>query len=328
MLALPVGVRLSKLHASLGLALLSLFLLACSGDDTPETASGPRFLLATTEGLIERNSSGERTLLSFDDGSYIFDPAVSPDGKRIAFIRQAPASVDVAGNVDFGADLYVVDANGRNSRELLHHTRTGEFLRNPAWLSNDELLINIRGRHPAGLPDLRVERLNVTSGQRQRLLQDAVEIGIAPDAKSFAFVHIEPNTQREQLMLFDMASGQSQALTQFDSPLVFIVSIVFAPDGNTVAFAAADPSTGSLPGPASRPAHPTLQDAWLVDKDGANLRRLAELAESQPSLEWTSDGRALYALGTGSLWLIEATTGAMEQLGPGITFGQIRLLSD
>jgi hypothetical protein len=211
-------------------------------------------------------------------------------------------------------------------REVLRHSRVGEFLRNPAWLDDNRLLLNVRGRMPSGLPDLRIESLDLMSGARARLVTGAVELGLAPDKQSFGYADVDAESQHELLMLHDIASGQSRPLMAADSLLVFLGSIAFSPDGNTIAFTAADPSTGIAPGAPARQAHPTLQDVWLVNRDGSNQRRLAELAESQPSLAWAADGRAVYALGASGFWRIDAATGAMEQMYPGVSFGQIALL--
>ena len=319
-----LGVPRLRVNLALVLLLIGLCASACGGDDV--ATSGPRFLIASAEGLTERTSAGDRVIFSFNDDSYVFDPSVSPDGKRIAFIRQPAATVDNAGNVDFGSDLYIVGMDGRGVRQVLRHSRVGEFLRNPAWLDHNRLMLNVRGRMPSGLPDLRIESIDLSSGARTRHVANAVELGLAPDKQSFAYANVDPDSQHELLTLYDIASGQSRLVMAADSLLVFLGSIAFSPDGNTIAFTAADPSTGVAPGAPSRPAHPTLQDVWLVNRDGSNQRRLAELAESQPSLAWAEDGRAIYALGAGGFWRIDATTGASEQMYPGVSFGQIALL--
>jgi Tol biopolymer transport system component len=239
--------------------------------------------------------------------------------------------VDAAGGVDFGADLYVVDADGSNQKEVLHHARVGEAIRNPVWLSANELLVNVRGRGQGGFPDLRIELLDLTTGVRRRLVNDAVEVALSPDRKKIAYVSVDKDDQREQLTVADLHTAQIHPLTPDTSPLVFITSIVWSPDGSTVAFASADPTTGAAPdsgGTRTFALHPTLQDLWVVKPDGSDLHRLAELAESQPSLAWAEDSASIYAVGVGGFWRVDTASGTLELIGQGIPFGQIRLFKD
>jgi Tol biopolymer transport system component len=108
---------------------------------------------------------------------------------------------------------------------------------------------------------------------------------------------------------------------------------VWSPDGKRIAFAAADPSVTQRPAPANgivfasfSLTHPFLQDVWLIDRDGANLHRLSELAESQPSLSWSPDGSTVYVMGGSGLWKIDVATGDRQQIGVGVQQGSILLL--
>ncbi|MPZ49573.1 MAG: hypothetical protein GEU75_09800 [Dehalococcoidia bacterium] len=313
---------------ALGLALLS----ACSSDaDNDPLGGGPRFLVAGANVITERTATEQRILLGYDDGSFLFDAGIGPEGQRIAFIRQLPATTDAGGEVDFGSDVYLADSDGSRPRNVLAHSQAGEFMRNPTWLNNNELLVNVRGRDRNGQPDLRIEVLDLGTGARKRLIDNAVEIALSPDRKRIVYVLIDPETRIERLTVSDLDGANSIPLTPETSPLVFISSLAWSPDGTTIGFTSADPSTGAVapePGSGGALAHPTLQDVWLVRPDGSNLHRLAELAESQPSIAWSSDSKSLYAVGLAGFWRIDPATGAMEVIAPGIPFAQIRLLSD
>src|SRR5262249_45755065 len=104
-----------------------------------------------------------RALLKFDDASYVLDPAISPDGAKIAFGRQPPAKTLSPGVVDFGSDLYIADRDGSNPREVLHHATVAEFVRAPAWLSNSQLLITVQGQKADRTSDFRTEVLDLAT---------------------------------------------------------------------------------------------------------------------------------------------------------------------
>ena len=65
------------------------------------------------------------------------------------------------------------------------------------------------------------------------------------------------------------------------------------------------------------------EDVWIVNSDGTGLKRLAEIAENQPSLAWTSDGSTLFAVGATAFWKIDAASGKAQQAGSGVPLGQI-----
>ncbi len=153
-------------------------------------------------------------------------------------------------------------------------------------------------------------------------------------ARSWSGTEIDPDSQQESLTVAGIDLKDKKALVTATSKLALFNSQVFSPDGKQVAFAAVDLSSigpgGRLPGPgagAAFAAHPFAQDVWIVNTDGTGLRRLAEIAENMPSLSWSGDGSAIYALGPGAFWKIDPVTGKSEQIAQGIPLGQIVWLS-
>jgi Tol biopolymer transport system component len=309
-------------------SILFVLLIACSSGGSSAGGNGPDFLISSAGGLSEHRGDVERVLIA-GGGSYVFDPSVSPDGKRIAYGLQPPAVVDANGGIDFGSDLYVANRDGSKPELYLRHSRVGEFLRNPVWLTNDKLLINVRGRAPDGQADLRIESLDLASGVRERILTSAVELALSPNRKSIAYVAIDPQTQSERLAVRDLQTGATEYLLPADNILTLFTSITWSPDGSAVAFAAANPGTlhrqdsDRLYVLAATTLHPTLQDVWVVNRDGTGLRLIADIAESQPSIAWAADGASLYVMGTAAFLHMNLKTGAIAPIGQGVPFGQI-----
>jgi Tol biopolymer transport system component len=317
------------------LALALPFVASCGGKDGDDLdgASGPRFLVTNAKGLSERAGDREKVIVSFDDGAFVLDPAISADGKKIAFAVQHPASADSKGNVDFGADLWMANRNGSGRKELIHHSAPGEFVGRPNWLPNGkQLVFDVRGTKSSGQPDLRVESLDIETGKRQRLVEDAIEPALHPDGKTVAYVRINQRTQHEQLMLADMTTGESKPLTGPDATQVFNIELTWSPDGEWLAWSGADP-TVMAPGSggglraASAATHPFLQDVWVIKRDGSNMKRLADIGESQPSLAWSDDGQYIFALGGTNFWRIRVADGTKEIIGSGTPNGQLRAVS-
>ncbi len=313
----------------------SLLVSGCGGSSKNANAPGPgdRFLLTNQAGLNESTASGTpRLFLKFDDGSFILDPAIAPDGKRIAFIRQAPARARPDGSIDFGSDLYVADRDGKNARLLVLHGAVAEFLRTPVWLSDGEILFGVRGRAADGRADFRTERLNLQTGQRSRLIEGGVDPAISADRKSIAFLKVDPVTQEEDLIVSATDLSSRRTVVDRNSGLALISGQVFSPDGTRIAFAAVDVGATTPTPRSGRPSdktrlaalvHPFAQDVWIVNRDGTGLRRLTEIAENMPSLTWSGDGATLFAIGPVSFWQIEPASGKSEQIGQGVPLGQI-----
>jgi Tol biopolymer transport system component len=272
-----------------------------------------------------------RTVVSFDDGSSLMDPALSPDGKHIAFIRQEPVKNLAGGQIDFGADMYIVARDGSGLKELAHHSALAEYIRGPAWVDDGHLLFSVRGRDAAGAGDYRLERMDLASGQRTRLNQNAVDPSVAPGARQMLYISVETATTRETVMLADIDGSNARDLLPLEPPLSLIGSAVMSPDGTQVAFAAGDlngafsnggtfPRAAAFPlSPIRQPAmlHPFFQDVWLINADGTNLRRLAEVVERSLSLSWSPDGTSIYAMGTEQFRRVDVATGEVTVLGEG-----------
>jgi len=319
------------------LAALWALIAACGGSSSNKSPGGDRFLLANQAGLNEATATATiRSLVKFDDGSYVLDPAISPNGQKIAFARQTPAKPLPNGTVDFGSDLYVADRDGKNVREVLHHAAIAEFIRSPAWLSPTELLMTVQGQAPDRTSDFRTEKLDVTSGTRQRLIEGAINAAISNDHKQIAYVAVDPISQEETLMSTDAGLKTRKILADPTSGLGLFSSLVFSPNGASLTFAAVDlnapllvPTPTAGPGGTAKTSyaqgalHPFAQDVWSVSAGGGGLRRLSEIAENNPSLAWSSDGARLFALGPTAFWRIDPVSGKADHVGSGIPLGQI-----
>jgi dipeptidyl aminopeptidase/acylaminoacyl peptidase len=323
-MAAPTALLLAALVAG-------VLALACGGDGGGSHGGEPRFLLGSSAGLAELTLDfRQKSLLRYDDQSFVLDPQLSPDGRRIAFIRQPPATSGPGGQVDFGSDLYVAGRDGRDARLLAKHAVIAEFIRSPAWLSDREVAIAVRGRGPDGLPDYRIDRVDVDTGARSRFIEGALEVGVSRDGRWLAYADIDPARARERLMLLELATGSRRVLVGPEQGIGFFAALAFSPEGRRLAFAASDVGSGRA-GPGGLAAgvvHPFAQDVWLIDLDGSGLHRLADLAESLPSLAWDGEGRYLYVMGGVSFWRLEPATGAIERLGEGMAAAQIAWLGE
>ena len=324
-----------------GAALLACGLvlaLACSGDGKQAAgqAAGLRLLVAGETGLSELEGGRLRKLVTFPDGSFILDPVASPDNARLAFIRQPPSSVSPGGSVDFGSDLYVSRRDGSDARLLLKHSVPAEFLRTPAWLTDGRILVTVRGRDERGAAALSIDAVDALSGQRTRWADNAIDPALSPDGRGVLFSTVDPETRFEQVVVADaIDGGNRRALAGTGQGLSLISSAVWSPDGARIAFAAVDlnapvivETPSSLPTTTGRYVHPFAQDIWVINSDGSGLRRLAELTDNQPSIDWSDDGKSIYSLGVTGFWRVDAASGEREAVDVALPLGHIRRVGD
>jgi dipeptidyl aminopeptidase/acylaminoacyl peptidase len=350
------GPRLSSPPLLLALALV-LVVAACGGGSKapPATGSTSASLNVTTspkerlyvldgDGFSEVVGGKHNLILAPPPQSFIYDASISRDGQQLAVaIQLPPTQGETQSQYDFGVDLYVNAAGSTQLNLLVKHQRTGEIVSRPNWLpGGKQLIFADYGRLADGTADLHIETVDVTTGERKRLLDNAIEPALSPDAKSLAYVAIDPTNGAEELSLYDLATGASRLVVSGQN-LVNVSSLAWSPDGKRLAFASADLVTAPVPAPpaptvAAPPAasnlqspalelmHPTLADAWVVNLDGTGLAKRSDLGDSSLSLAWSADDVSLYALGDTGFWRINADTAAIDHLGDGVLAGRVQTI--
>jgi Tol biopolymer transport system component len=291
-----------------------------AGDDPLIFAEGPY--------LSRIDASGQSEILHLDGGAYILDPSIAAG--QLAFVIQPPATTGANGTPDFGSDLYAAPRSGGQLKLLVKHSAPGEFVRSPAWLPDGrQLFFDVRGVDSSGQPDLRIERLDLSTGARQRYLEGAIFPVISPDGRSLAFVRVDAATSHEDIQVIDLETQATTSLLGPQSSKLMISSLAWSPDGSRLIFAAADPLVLAAPSAGTgqgSTAHPTLQDLWLINRDASGLRRLIDFGESQPSAVWSARGNVIYAMASQGFLVIDVESGKMQRLGQGSQGGQITLL--
>ena len=157
----------------------------------PPTAIWPTWTPDGT-GLVYTRGAPGPTLLTFvsRDGRIVRDlardvrqypaPQVSPDGKRVAFVRSFSAGTR--------EELWLVATRGGGARRVLGPAGYAT-LAPVAWLSNDELLVQNGGGNDTifDVGDT-LTRLDVDSGRRRPFLKRAFGLSLSPDRSRLLFV--------------------------------------------------------------------------------------------------------------------------------------------
>ena len=269
------GPMRNRLSVFLLLACISAASLSCGGDSGSSTGGeiafesnqdgrcqGPNELgcqiyLMNSDGSNPRNLSNN----SFSD----VDPAWSPDGNQIAFVRDA--------------EIYVMNADGSNQINLSNNNGVNLY---PTWSPDGRLIAYTFADGPVA-PRLYVMNAD---GSNQRALEfapcsDCFEPAWSPDGNEIAFV--ASSDSNYQIWVSDSDGSNPRNLSNTSS---FNGSPAWSPDGSQIAFTS-DRSGNS--------------EIYLMNSDGTNQRNISNTPsrdEGQPS--WSRDGSQITFTDCGS----------------------------
>jgi Tol biopolymer transport system component len=178
-----------------------------------------------------------------------------------------------------------------------------------------------------------IERVSASGGERLLLVDDGFSPTVSRDGRQIAFLRAPAGAIDSDVTLWLAdADGRNQRAVLDDRRFVSLAFPRFSPDGRRVAFAAVGgPAAirreigGVLPflRPNVAAAHGLPWDLWEIGVDGTGLRRLTELAEDDPSVAYSPDGRWLAFQGGTGVYVIDLTTTALYHISDAVGFGGI-----
>ncbi len=192
--------------------------------------------------VMRADGSGVRRVTHEEDVSHSV-PAWSPDGRSIAFIRNAAAQ----------PNLYVMNGDGTNPRLLATDAHS------PTFSPSGRMIVFEGGhRRAPGLYAIRADG----SGERRLTTDTARNItpDFSPDGRSIVFARVkleQPECCQGSINVVDARGGHRRRLTgrAFDS------DPVFSPDGRKIVF--------------ERLAPPFYERVlWVMNRDGTSRRPL------------------------------------------------------
>lgn len=241
-------------------------------------APGPPRLLATQPFTSYPGSEG--------------DPALSPDGTRVAFIWDGGEGVNY--------DLYVKQ---RDTETPLRLTESEANERCPAW-SPDGSTIAFAGKRDGRFGIFTVPAIG---GPETRLTYAEAPItGLdwSPDGRLLAYTFTYFEGRQPCLMLFDPATGEHRPLTDPLPPSMCDHKPAFSPDGTRIAFL--------------RYGGRFDEDIHLVPAAGGEVIALTERQRWVTGFDWTPDGSAIVfgaaPDGRYRLWTVPAAGGPVTRL--------------
>ncbi len=310
---------------------------AATGTKIARSSGGAGSLIITEpDGLTEydiKGGSSKPLIKAADASTFLLDPSVSADNRLLAYVVQPPPKIQGT-KYDAGSDLWVANRDGSGQHAIFTHESPNQLVRFPQWEDSGHLLAVVQEiANSGGTTSVTyvLERIDIATGQRTRLLDDMLAFGLSPDGKRAVYAKLAPQAG-ETLETVDVAGGVSNTLVGIDQNLSPFNSPRFSPDGKLIAFASADQTgaradfryvaAASGPQPA-RSLDGLPQDIWTIDAAGGAPRRAADLKEDLPALAWSGDGKHLYVVGAAGLYDVNLPNGASSRLGDGSFHAQL-----
>lgn len=235
-------------------------------------------------------------------------PSWSRDGQRIALTKLWTS----------GADLWTIDADGRNPLELTDFTYRQDAQQNyalqPIWSADNSRLYFLSQE---GSADAQLWQVTLADKRRQRVLVHGERSGgidrprLSPDGRTLAVTSFQPGrgpagqTPRSQIWSYALPSGPWHQLT--DAP-GGAYDPEWGPDGR-LAYVVRAPDAGRSTG---------RHDVWTMRADGTSQRAVTTSGLNRaPS--WSPDGAWLAFLsartGTFDVWAVAMMSDAALAAG-------------
>ena len=216
------------------------------------------------------------------------EPALSPDGTRVAFIH---ADQGPLGN------LWIAPVEDGAARQLTHYTLDeGSVADSPVWMPDGRHIVySVRNRGGSS----RLWRIDTESGEAAPLtagVSNASEAVVSSDGRRLAYTEMRPSWR---ITGIDLDSAERHTI--YESRHASVLPLV-SPDGTEIVFFALLPSGAQIftVGVDGRGAR-----QWTFDEDGVNTLPF-----------WSSDGESIFYYRHESLHRLHRDEGRDERVLP------------
>jgi hypothetical protein len=312
---------------------------------TPPVSSGiglqAAFVLANPAGLLALDSAGRSIgrIVDLPPQSASATPALHPSGKSLVFaLTQQPDP-----KTGFGSDLYFINLDGTGYKPIVKHEGDNVFYASPRFDATGNVLYFhrraaiIQGGSFVGNEDS-LERLDLVTGERKRLLTNGADPAVSPDGKLLVYVHLTQG-QPDGLWIANVDGSNARPFFKTKDTWWYLQSPRFAPTGCEIVFSAAGhglssvppglsarypagplPRRGPLPPGAKGLAHLNIpSDLNLAPCDGMSFKVLVQTGDDVVPA-WSPNGAEVAYVGTGAFFVLTLANKNVRTVAQGQDF--------
>ena len=235
--------------------------------------------------IFTMNADGSRLRRLTHNAQGDRSPRWSPDGRRIAFVREIFAR---------RSDVYVMNANGTGVHKL---ARRRALSSDPDW-SPDGRRITFVSSGQLGSSRLDIHVINSDGTHERELFRHADSPAWSPDGRKIAFVR-RPNPTRSTDSSIYIASADGSGARRVVGH--FAQDPAWSPDGRRIAFASFRSAAG---------------DIYFMRTNGTDVRRLTHGGDADRYPTWSTRRNGVSpALGSGSTTTSSRSTSQRSACG-------------
>ncbi|HYU81409.1 MAG TPA: hypothetical protein VFA31_01590 [Candidatus Polarisedimenticolia bacterium] len=319
--------------ACVAAVLTAALLVTCAAPPAPPPASSgiglqASFVLANPAGLLALDSGGHAIgrIVDLPAQSAPATPVLHPSGKSVVFaLTQQPDK-----KTGFGSDLYTVNLDGTGYKPVVQHESDNVFYASPRFDATGNLLYFhrraaiIQAGSFIGNEDS-LERLDLRTGERKRLVMNGADPALSPDGKLIVYVHLTQG-QPDGLWVANIDGSNPRPFFKTKDTWWYLQAPRFAPTGCEIVFSAAGHAMSRVPEApvvttgAHGAAHLNIpSELNLAPCDGTSVRVVGQTGDDVVPA-WSPDGKQVAYVGTGAFFVLTLANGNVRTLAQGQDF--------
>lgn len=313
-------------------ALIGCSIVVCTAPPVPPPASPgvglqATFVLANPTGLLALDPAGRSLgrIVDLPRQSAPASPVLHPSRKSIVFsLTQQPDPT-----TGFGSDLLTVNLDGSNLRALVKHEADNVFYSSPYFDPTGDFLYFhrraaiVRSGSYMGNEDS-VERLDLRTGERKRVVKDGAVPNISPDGSRLVYLHLTQG-QPDAVWVADRDGSNARPFLKTKDTWWYVHAAVFAPSGCEIVFSAAGHAVSRAPSTVARHAKAGLAHLsvpsflYLAPCDGTSVKSVGQTGDDVVPA-WSPNGAEVAYVVSGAFFVLTLANGNIRTLAQGQDF--------